>query len=74
MDLGGVGWDRMEFLESNLHMCDRDDTKIVVYSLGRCTRKEDGRKKSRDFFDKTMNSCKAVEKQDNITQAPLTCV
>ena len=35
MILGGVGWDKMEFLESNLHMHGRDDIKIVVYSIGR---------------------------------------
>ena len=40
MVLGGVGWDRMEFPESNLHVCGRDDTKIVVYSMGRCTKKK----------------------------------
>ena len=34
MVLGGVGWDK-KFLESNLHMYGRDDTKIVVYSMGR---------------------------------------
>ena len=68
MVLGGVGWDRMEFPESNLHVCGRDDTKIVVYSMGRCTKKKKERsgKKSRNFFDKTVNSCKVVEKQDNI--------
>ena len=66
MVLGGVGWDRMEFPESGLHVCGRDDTKIVVYSMGRCIRKGDRKKKSRYFFDKTVNSCKAVEKQDNI--------
>ena len=35
MVLGGVGWDKKEFLESNLHVYDRDDIKIVVYSVGR---------------------------------------
>ena len=35
MVLGGVGWDKKEFLESNLHVYGRDDTKIVVYSMGR---------------------------------------
>ena len=52
--------------KSSLHVCDRNDTKIVVYSMGRCTRKGDRKKKSRYFFDKIVNSCKAVEKQDNI--------
>ena len=39
MVLRGAEWDRKEFLDSNLHMCGRDDTKIVVYNIGRCTKK-----------------------------------
>ena len=35
MVLRSVGWDRKEFLESNLHVCGRDDTKIVVYNIGK---------------------------------------
>ena len=35
MVLVGVGWDKKEFLESNLHVNGGDDTKIVVYSMGR---------------------------------------
>ena len=42
MVLGGVGWDRKEFPESNLHMYGRDDTKIAVYSMGRCTKERMG--------------------------------
>ena len=49
MVLGDVGWDRKDFPESNLHVCGRDDTKIVVYSMGRCTRKRGGEKKSKTF-------------------------
>ena len=45
MVLGGVGWDRKEFPESNLHVCGRDDTKIVVYSMGRCSKKRGEKKK-----------------------------
>ena len=33
MVLKGIGWDRIEFPESNLHMCGRNDTKIVVHSM-----------------------------------------
>ena len=66
MVLGGIGWEIIEFFESSLHVCGRDDTKIIVYSMGRCTRKGDQEKKSREFFDKTVNSCKAVKKLDNI--------
>ena len=39
MVLGGVEWDIKEFLESNLHVDGKDDTKIVIYSMGRCTKK-----------------------------------
>ena len=35
MVLEGVGWDKKEFLESNLHMYDRDNTKIIVYNMGK---------------------------------------
>ena len=35
MGLEGVGWDKKEFSESKLHVYGRDDTKIVVYSMGR---------------------------------------
>ena len=41
MVLGGVGWDKKEFLESNLHVYDEDDTKIVVYSMGRWPKERD---------------------------------
>ena len=33
--LGGVGWDKKELLEFNLHVYGRDNTKIVIYSTGR---------------------------------------
>ena len=35
MVLGGVGWDRKEFPESDLHVCGRDDAKIIVYNMER---------------------------------------
>ena len=41
MVLGGAGWDRKESPESNLHVCVKDDTKIVLYNMGRCTKKEE---------------------------------
>ena len=31
MVLGGVGWHRKEFLECNLHVYSKDDTKIIIY-------------------------------------------
>ena len=40
--MGGAGWDRKESPESNLHVCVKDDNKIVVYSMGRCTKKRMG--------------------------------
>ena len=40
MVLEGVGWDKKEFSKSNLYVYGRDDTKIVVYGMGRCTKKE----------------------------------
>ena len=59
MVLGGVGWDKKEFLESNLHVYGRDDTKIVVYSMGRWP-KEKGSEKRRNFWNNTLNSCNFV--------------
>ena len=56
MVLGDAGWDKKEFPKSNLHMCGKDDTKIVVYNMGRCTKKED-QKKSSNFEKKIANSC-----------------
>ena len=45
MVFGGAGWDRKESPESNLHVCGKDDTKIAVYNMERCT--EEAKKKSR---------------------------
>ena len=49
MVLGGVEWDRKEFPKSNLHVCGREDTKIVVYSMGRWP-KERGIGKNQEIF------------------------
>ena len=49
MVLGDVGWDKKEFLESNLHVYGRDDTKIVVYSMGRWS-KGAGSEKNQEIF------------------------
>ena len=32
--LVGVGWDRRELLELNLHVYGGDDTRIIVYNMG----------------------------------------
>ena len=51
MILGGVGWDKKEFLEPNLHLYGRDDTKIVVYKMRRWPKGRDW-KKSRNLDKK----------------------
>ena len=38
MVLGGAGWDRKESPESNLHVCGKDDTEIVIYNMKKCTK------------------------------------
>ena len=66
MVLGGVGWDRKEFSESNLHVCGKNDTKIVVYNMRRCTKKK-GSEKIKEFENKTANSCIILMvQQDNM--------
>ena len=47
MVLGGAEWDSKESPESNLHVCGKDDTKIVVYNMEKCTEKG-GEKKIKD--------------------------
>ena len=66
MVLGGVGWDKKELLESNLHMYGTDDTKIVIYNMGMWTKRGD-RKKSRDLGNNIVDSCNCVHEQDIIT-------
>ena len=50
MVLGGAGWDKKESSKSNLHVYGKDDIKIIVYNMKRCTEK---RKKKRTDW----NSC-----------------
>ena len=52
MVLGGAGWDRKESPEFNLHICGKDDTKIVVYNMEKCIEKGGGKIKDTDW-----NSC-----------------
>ena len=66
MVLGGVEWDKKEFLESNLHVYSRGDTKMVVYSMGRWPKKRN-RKKLRNLCNNIVNSCNFVHQQDIIT-------
>ena len=66
MVLGGIEWDKKEFLESKLHMYGRDDTKMVVYSMGRWPKKGD-RKNSRNPCNNIVNSWNFVHQQDIIT-------
>ena len=42
--LGGVGWDKKEFTDPNLHVYGRDDTRSRVYNMERWPKKG-GRKK-----------------------------
>ena len=58
MVLGGVERDIKEYIESNLHVYGKDDTKIVIYSMRRCTKK--GEEKSSNFDNMTVNSCNFV--------------
>ena len=44
MVLEGVGWDKKELLEFNLHVNDGNDTKIVVYSMGKWPKKRGSEK------------------------------
>ena len=53
MVLGDVGWDRKESPKSNLYVCGKDDTKIVVYNMGRCIKK----KKIKQLENEPANSC-----------------
>ena len=59
MVLRGVGWDKKEFLEFNLHVYDGDDTKIIVYSMRKWPKEKD-QKKSRNLCKNTINSCSFV--------------
>ena len=47
-------------------MYGRDDTKIVVYRMGRWPKEKDW-KKSGDLCNNTVNSCNFVDQQDIIT-------
>ena len=47
MILGGAGWDKKESPESDLHVYGKDDTKIVVYNLERCTKKREEKSRIR---------------------------
>ena len=45
MVLRDARWDRKESPKSNLHVCDKDDTKIVIYSPEECIEKKGEKKK-----------------------------
>jgi len=66
MVLGGVGWDKKGLLESNLHVYDGDDTKIIVYSMEKWPKGGD-RKKSKNLYKNAMNSYSFVQVLDIIT-------
>ena len=37
-------WDREKLTEPNLHMYGKDDTKVMVYNMRRCPKKDDEKK------------------------------
>ena len=49
MVLGGTGWDKKESPKSNLHVCGKDDTKIVVYNMERCIEKGEEKIEDKDW-------------------------
>ena len=66
MVMRGARWDRKEFPESNLHVYGRDDTKIVVYNMGRCTKRGDGGKNQGILEEDCELLCNFIDQQDNI--------
>ena len=61
--LGGVGWDKKEFLETNLHVYGRDDTKIIVYSTEKWQKEK---KKKIILCNNPLNSCNIDHQLDII--------
>ena len=51
MVLEGVGWNKNELLESNLHVYDGDDTKIIVYSMGKWPKKRGSEKIKKSLYE-----------------------
>ena len=39
--LRGVGWDKKEFIESNLHVYGGDDNRMIVYYMERWPKKSE---------------------------------
>ena len=65
--MAGVGWDRREFLEPNLHVYGREDTRIIVYSMEMWLKETEDEKKSRDLCNNTLNSCNQDQELDLMT-------
>jgi len=63
MVLGGVGWDVKELPRSNLHVYDRDDTKIVIYSTRGWPEKSGDLKNQEILVISSINSCNLVKKE-----------
>ena len=55
--LGSVGWDRKEFLESNLHVYGKDDTQIVVYNMEMWPKEWGSEKHQKNLGSKLLNTC-----------------
>ena len=67
MVLGGVGWDKKEFPESNLHVYGRDDTKIIVYNMERWLKEGRNIKKKKKRKKKGLLERKTGEKNPQNT-------
>ena len=63
---GGVGWDMKEFPESDLHVYGRDDTKIVVYNMGRYTKRGRSGKNQAILEQDCELLYNFIDQQDNI--------
>ena len=46
--LGGVGWDKKEFPDPNLHVYGRDDIRIRVYSMEGWPKVKGGRERKKE--------------------------
>ena len=67
--LWGVGWDKKEFLESNLHVYGEDDTKIIVYNMEMWLKGKTSEKHQREktLWNNPLNTGNRVHQQDIIT-------
>ena len=71
MVLWRVGWDKKEFLESNLHVYGEDDTKIIIYNMERWLKGKTLEKHQREktVWNNPLNTSNRVHQQDIITSS-----